>query len=232
MAQSGQTMISHHLILRVAYLHWPLFVEYKVTGLTPYPLGGLYRLPPMTEQHTRVTIWNSFFKLAWTEAKRVFEIENNCQSKDMFDPLGGTLPESEFHVLAAVVLCNLAIEARANHLIDELVETGKISADLGDAARWLPTKQKWFLIPTLAGVSNRLDSSSGPHQAIAQLCDLRNDFLHVNYQAMKQRLPAPGTMVSYFRRFVEAMEDMNVMLRRERNGPKPEVLKIGQFNCG
>jgi len=86
----------------------------------------------MTDQHNRITIWNRFFKLAWTEAKRVFEVENSCQSKDTFDPLGGSLPEPEFHVLAAVVLCNLAIEARAIHLIDELVEAGKISADLGE----------------------------------------------------------------------------------------------------
>ena len=183
----------------------------------------------MTNQLDRVTIWNSFFKLAWTEAKRVFEIENDCQSKDTFDP--STLPESEFHIVAAVVFCNLAIEARVNHLIDEFVETGKISRDLGEAARWLPTKQKWFLLPTLAGVPNQLDSSAGPHQAIAQLCDLRNHFLHVNYQAMKQHLPAGGTMVSYFSRFVEAMEDMNVVLKRDRDKPKPEVLKIGQFNC-
>ncbi len=185
----------------------------------------------MTDLHNRVWIWNTFFKLAWTEAKRVFEIENRCESKDTFDPLGGTLPDREFHVMAAVVLCNLAIEARANHLIEELVEEGKISPDVGEAARWLPTKHKWFLIPALAGIPASLNSASGPHQAIAQLCDLRNDFLHVNYQGLKQRLPAAGTMLSYFRRFVEAMEDMNVVLKRDRNGPKPEVLKIGQFSC-
>ena len=184
----------------------------------------------MTDPSDRVAIWNSFFKLAWLEAKRVFEVDKNCRSAQTFAP--GTLPEDQFNVLAAVVLCNLAIEARANHLIEELIEDGKITPDVGQAARRLPTKHKWFLLPALAGVPAGLSSSSGPHQAVAQLCDLRNDFLHINYKLMKERLPQPGTLLSYFQRFVEAMEDMNVVLQRDRpNGPLPLVLDMGKFHC-
>jgi len=184
----------------------------------------------MTDPSDRVAIWNSFFKLAWQESKQIFEIDKGCQCKDIFDPLGGTLPDDQFHVLAAVVLCNLAIEARANHLIEELIEDKKITVDVGEAARWLPTKQKWFILPALAGIKADISSSAGPHQAVAQLCDLRNDFLHVNYKGMMERLPTPNTLVSYFQRFVEAMEDMNVVLGRNRpNGPRPQVLKMGKF---
>jgi hypothetical protein len=38
--------------------------------------------------------------------------------------------------------------------------------------------------------------------------------------------------VSYFERFVEAMEDMNVVLLRDRpNGPLRQVLDTGKFHC-
>jgi hypothetical protein len=108
---------------------------------------GIQEVRERTEPSDRVAIWNSFFKLAWLEAQRVFEIDKNCRSIDTFMPQGGTLPDDQFHVVAAVVLCNLAIEARANHLIEELIESGKITADVGQAARLLPTKHKWFILP-------------------------------------------------------------------------------------
>ena len=178
----------------------------------------------------RVTIWNSFFKLAWQEAKCVFEHSRQCTSSDTFAPSGGTLGDEASHVLAALVFCVFSIEARANHLIEELREDGTITADLADAAHWLPPKQKWFLLPALAQKPNRLTATSGPHQAVAQLCDLRNDLMHVRYDRLAEKLPTSQTALSYFARFVEAMEDMNVVLGRHEN-PLPEVLKIGQFQC-
>ena len=184
----------------------------------------------MADHHERVQIWNSFFRLAWGEAKRVFELSNQCEGADSFKPDGGTLPEEEFHILAAVVLCNLAIEARANHLIEELIEAKTIKADVGRAARQLPTRHKWFLLPTLAGSTAQLDAASAPHQAIAQLCTLRNAALHVDYEKLHGRLPNADAMLSYFKHFVEAMEDMNVILKRGgRTGPLPDVLKLGEF---
>lgn len=186
----------------------------------------------MANHQDRVRIWNSFFKLAWREAKDIFELSNNCRSAETFDPAGGVLPSEEFHVLAAVVLCNLAIEARANHLIEELFEAGNISKEVARAARRLPPREKWFLIPTLAGSDVKLSADSGPHQAVAQLCELRNDVVHVDYTRLHGKLPKPNAMLSHFERFVEAMEDMNVILKRaDRDGPLPQVISLGKFEC-
>lgn len=176
----------------------------------------------------RVKIWNSFFKLAWTEAKFLHEASTGTTSAKEFDPLGGTLSEEEFHILATMVLCNLAIEARANHLLDEMVEEGQISRSEGEAARWIPTQYKWFLLPKLAGVTEKLDDTSGPHQAVAQICSLRNNLLHVNYAGLQKQLPKPGAALSLFAKFVEAMEDMNVILGRHKKHQK-EVLELSRF---
>lgn len=159
----------------------------------------------MAAPEQRVTIWNSFFKLAWSEAKHVFELSRKCTSNDEFTPSGGTLGEEASHVLAALVFCVFSIEARANHLIEELCEAGTIGPDLANAARWLPPKEKWFLLPALAGVRTQISSASGPHQAVAQLCDLRNDLMHVRYDQLTAKLPSSKTTLSYFERFVEAM---------------------------
>ena len=183
----------------------------------------------MADADTRVRIWNSFFKLAWSEAKHCFELDHNCQSDSEFEPiLGGTLLPKQHHCLAAITLCALAIEARANHLIDELIENG-LSADTGRAAKWLPPKEKWFLLPSLAGKTAKLSSASQPHQAIAQICDLRNDIMHVKFDEIAKKLPAVGTVEGYFRGFVAAMEDMNIVLGRDITSPRPEVLSKGKF---
>ncbi len=182
----------------------------------------------MVGPDSRVAIWNTYFKLAWEQAKAVHELSTGHSSKDTFRPWGGTLPDGEPEVLAVVVFCTLAIEARANHLIEELIEAGKISKDTGRAARWLPPRERWFLLPALAGSSAQLDSTAGPHQAVAQVCELRNDFLHVNYAALSAKLPTATTVLSYFQRVVEAFEDMNVLLGRIES-PRAEVLRLGRF---
>ena len=57
----------------------------------------------MADADTRVRIWNSFFKLAWNEAKHCFELDHNCQSDSEFEPiLGGTLLPEQHHCLAAI----------------------------------------------------------------------------------------------------------------------------------
>ncbi len=176
----------------------------------------------------RVRIWNSFFKLAWIEANSVFEMASGTKSSKAFSPLGGTLPDQEFHVLALLVLCSLAIEARANHLIEELQEQGKVSPDLAWAAKRLPPKHKWFLLPTIAGVRKTLDAGRLPHQAIAQICTLRNNLMHVDYATLRSKLPNPNMALSWFTAFVEAMEDMNVVLGRVRRARKT-VRALGRF---
>jgi len=183
----------------------------------------------VSDPKERVKIWNTFFKLARKEAESLHEASTGKESSKIDHFLGGTLPDEEFHAFATLVLCNLAIEARANHLIDELEEKGKITEDVAQAARWLRnTEHKWFLLPKLAGKRKRLDSSKGPHQAIRQICDLRNTLLHVNYPRLKRKLPKPDTTLSYFSRFVEAVEDMNVVLGRTKKARK-KVLNIGRF---
>jgi hypothetical protein len=185
----------------------------------------------MAEAGIRVPIWNSFFQLAWSEAKYCFEISHNCTSGSIFEPVdGGTLPPHQHHALAAITLCALAIEARANHLIDELAEQG-LSKDTAQAAKWLPPKEKWFLLPALAGKGAQLSAARAPHQAIAQICDLRNMIMHVKFDEIDRKLPAVGTIESYFKGFVEAMEDMNVVLGRGVPTPRPEVLAKGRFTC-
>jgi hypothetical protein len=182
----------------------------------------------MSDETDRVKIWNTFFKLAWEEAKSVYETSTGRKSSKTFDPLGGTLPDKEFHTLASLVLLNLAIEARANHLIDELEEEDKISKDVAEAARWLSTKQKWFLLPALAKISTTLDSSKMPHQAISKICRQRNRLLHVKYTELKRGPLSPKETLNLFKNFVKAMENMNVVLERI-DKERDEVLEIGNF---
>jgi hypothetical protein len=115
----------------------------------------------------------------------VFELSGQGKSVDVFNVDGGTLPATAAHVLGAITLCNLAIEARVNHLLDEFVEEGKISADVAEAVRWIRTEQKWFMIPYLYGLPDKLDGDQPPHQAIQQLCGLRNNLMHVKFEALK-----------------------------------------------
>jgi hypothetical protein len=92
----------------------------------------------MAAPEQRVTIRNSFFRLAWSESNRVFERSRNCTTNNQFSPSGGTLGEEASHVLAALVFWVFSIEARANHLIEELREAAKIGPDLASTVRWLP----------------------------------------------------------------------------------------------
>jgi hypothetical protein len=184
----------------------------------------------MADAQARVRVWNSFFLLAREQAKRVFETSENCKAQDDWTPQGGTLGNEQINILATLVICNLAIEARINHLIEELLEEGRISTDVADAARRLPTKQKWFLLPALAGKSTTLSASAGPHQAIAELCELRNACIHVSYDQLLKNLPPAKKMLSCFQRFVEAMEDLIVVLERHTQAD-PVILKIGTFRC-
>jgi hypothetical protein len=52
--------------------------------------------------------------------------------------------------------------------------------------------------------------------------------MHVDYAGLRKKLPKPGVMLSNFQRFVEAMEDMNVVLGRV-DEPRRSVLTIGTF---
>jgi len=176
----------------------------------------------------RVKVWNTFFKLARDEAKIVFEKDSNAICRKSFKPPGGFLGDEDFHILATLTLCNLAIEARANHLIDELLEKDILSKDEANAAQHLPPQNKWALLPRLAGKRTKIDFSKPPHSAISQICALRNDLMHVRYFNIKKKLPKAKTLLSYFNNFVLGMEDMNVILKRI-NKPRKAVVNIGSF---
>jgi hypothetical protein len=183
----------------------------------------------MTLAKDRVKIWNSYFKLAWREAGLVYEGSTGKRITKRFQPRGGTLADPDLHVLGTLLLCNLAVEARVNHLIDELVAEGKLTPDEARGAQQLPTQLKWFLLPKLAGINKKLDANSRPHQAIAEICRLRNDLLHVRYASLlSKKLPPPGKVLSLFEGFVEAMEDMNVVLRRHRKAHQV-IIDLGRF---
>jgi len=183
----------------------------------------------LSKEEDRVKIWNTFFKLTWEEASSLYETSKGKECVKTFIPAGGTLPTEEFHRLATLVLCNLAIEARANHLIDELEEQKKINKEVAEAAKWLPTKHKWFLLPSLAKEHKTIDFGKLPHQAISEICDLRNDLLHVKYKSLlTKKLPSSAETLSLFRNFVWAMENMNVILGRISK-ERREVLEIGNL---
>jgi hypothetical protein len=57
---------------------------------------GVIAMPSVKEE--RVKIWNTLFKLAWAEAKSLYEATTGKVSDSLFDPLGGTLPEKEFQI--------------------------------------------------------------------------------------------------------------------------------------
>jgi hypothetical protein len=178
----------------------------------------------------RTRIWNGFFQLAWTEAKCLFEVKNACHSRGTFAPRGGTLNEEQRRVLGTLVFCTLAIEARANHLIQKLLDDRRISEAEADAAQRIATEQKWFILPKLAGRRRRLRADAGPHQSIKEICTRRNALVHVDFARLSNQLPDPGKMLSLFNGFVQAIEDMNVLLGDARR-PRKRVMRLGRFAC-
>jgi hypothetical protein len=178
------------------------------------------------KQH-RVPIWNSFLELAWREANFLSDSIQGKKSDRKLKLKGGTLPDNDYHTLALLVLCNLAIEARANHLIYEAKEKALIAGDVAKAVRWLRTEDKWFILPALARKKRRISSSQMPHQAISQICSYRNDLIHVNYKKLGRKpLPTPKSLISLYNNFVRAMENMNIVLKEKRKERKSVFKKL------
>ena len=140
----------------------------------------------------RVQIWNTFFHQAWLEAKTLHEKSHGSHVTKHFKPKGETPAWNDRAVLALLVQCTLAIEARANHLIDELIKKNEITEAEGRAAQQLPARGKWFLLPRIAGVKTHLSDKTSPHQAIAEICAMRNNLAHVNFKRLRSALPIPA----------------------------------------
>jgi hypothetical protein len=160
----------------------------------------------------RVQFWNSVLDLARAHAVDLSKGGGSISGGRNLK--GGKLSAEQQSSLAVLAFATLAIEARANHLIDELCEKRKIGAGEADAAHRLPPEHKWFILPKLAGRRRSLRDDAPPHQAIKEICAQRNALMHFTFG--KLRLPSRGKMISLFKQFVEAMEDMNVVLGRVR----------------
>jgi hypothetical protein len=176
----------------------------------------------------RVRIWNSFFLEAWTTAKALYDASAATSSRNIFKPQGGTLSDEDKAVLLILTHCTLAIEARANHLIDELVERGRLTDEVAEAVQRLQPRDKWFLLPKLYGSRKTLQKDRPPHQAVAEICSRRNALVHVNIRRLKDQLPKPQKMLSLFEQFGKAIADMNVVLRRTRR-LQQKLVTVGRF---
>ena len=75
------------------------------------------------------------------------------------DLAGARLSEEKETILATLAFCTLAIEARANHLIDRELEKKTISQSVRNAAVRLRPQDKWFLLPRIAGRARDLDDA-------------------------------------------------------------------------
>lgn len=183
-------------------------------------------MPPLTDPVDRVRIWNSYLTEAYLSAKRLSE----CDEANDYPPLeldGGVLSTTEHYSLMTVLTAVLAIEARANHLIHELHDEGRINKSLRDAAARLPTRFKWFLIPKLAGSRRDLDPGIMPHQAVSELCGHRNEFVHVTFgRRILDRLPSRERVLRLYNGFVTAMEDMNVVLGKTERRREAVINKL------
>jgi hypothetical protein len=174
----------------------------------------------------RAQIWNTFFALAREQAEALHKQPAGPSVGTPFDARGG-LSAEQSRILATLAFSALAIEARANHLLEELGEGGVLGDDEVRAVRYLPSQVKWTLLPRLSG-KTAIDASKAPHQAVFEICKLRNALIHVDYKGLKNNLPVRTKTLSLFRGFVEAMEDMNVLLGRVP-APRAQVLKLGHF---
>lgn len=173
----------------------------------------------------RVNIWNSYFAEAREAAEKVKRIENDESVPVPKSQLeGGVMSPREHWVAQLILRCVLAIEARANHLISEANEYKKISEKRKDALLHLRTDYKWILLPIATGHRKGIDESKNPHQAVMKMCAHRDKLIHVKFNT-DWKLPGPKEAVNLFNQFVEAMEDMNVVLER-RTEPDNAVLNL------
>ena len=181
-------------------------------------------------------IWNTFFKLARDSAVSLKQFESPSW-KDLgynWDKpgSGGTLDEKDLLKLSLLSWCILAAQARSSHLIQEC--KGKvINNKQAESFSHLNFKQQWLILPVInmkPHSKDKIDFSEYPHKVIKELHDIRNDLFHVNYDILKARLDKidSDTILEYFVQFVEAMEDMNVVLERGITKARPEVLEIAK----
>ena len=189
------------------------------------------------ETEERAKIWNTFFKIARASAVSWKQFESPSWKDPGYSwdkkERGGTLGEEDMLKLSLLSWCILAAQARSSHLIQEC--KGKFINDKqAESFSHLNFKQQWLILPVIymkPHSRDKIDFNEYPHKVIKELHDIRNDLFHVNHDMLKARLDkiASDKLLDYFVHFVEAMEEMNVIL--ERGGIKkarPEVLEIAK----
>jgi hypothetical protein len=177
----------------------------------------------------RVQISNTFLVEARRLGEQLFELRTGTRIKKIFHPRGGTLNAEKSVVLSLLAYSALIIEARANHLVDALVDANRVSNGTAHAARWLNPLQKWLLLPTLYGSRRQIDTTKYPHKAVAEICGYRNDIMHVKFKGLATKLPSGAHMLTLFEQLTIAVADLNLILRRDRR-PQKRLIAIGRFS--
>ena len=184
----------------------------------------------------RVKIWNTFLKFARDSAASLKQYE--CPSWQ--DPgynwnkpgSGGTLGEEDMLKLSLLSWCILSAQARASHLIQECKEEKYIDDKQAESFSHLNFKQQWLILPVIKmkpHCKSKIDFKKYPHMVIKELHDIRDNLFHVNHNQLKKQLDKidSDTVINHFINFVDAMEDMNVLLERGgRKEPSQAVLEI------
>ncbi len=184
----------------------------------------------------RVKIWNTFLKFARDSASALKKYESSSWQDPGYSwdtpKAGGTLVEKDMLKLSLLSWCILAAQARSSHLIQECKEENFIDDNQAESFSQLNFKQQWLILPVIKmkpHAKSIIDFKQYPHRVIKELHKLRDNLFHVNHDKLKKQLDniKPDELLDYFVNFIEAMEDMNVLL--ERGGLKkarPEVLGI------
>jgi hypothetical protein len=164
---------------------------------------------------SRVEVWNSYFCVAYEFAKK---LKNGDEPKC---PIleGGLLPPEKHYALMTVLHLALAIEARSNHLLHELKEEEVINKKLRDAVRNVRAEYKWAILPLLKK-KEKINFDRKPHNAILEICLLRNNLIHLSYNDEKfiEKIPNKNKTLQLFNSFIDAREDLDVILGRVEPG--------------
>jgi hypothetical protein len=163
------------------------------------------------EPENRVEVWNSYFCEAHEFAKKLKnDNEPGCPTMK-----GGILPSEKHYSLMTILHLALAIEARSNHLIHELNDEEIINKKLRDAVRNVRAEYKWAILPLLKK-KEKINFDRKPHNAILEICQLRNNLIHLSYNDEKfiDKIPNKNKTLQLFNSFIDAEEEMNVILGR------------------
>lgn len=179
----------------------------------------------MTDSSDRVMMWNSYLAEARNNARKLEESSDISDISDI--PLeGNTLsPEAHYSLMTILHIAH-AIEARTNHYLHELEETGKVTKKERDALKWLNIKNRWILLPRIACVDEHIDLDKWPHLAVSRIHKLRNKYFHVKFEEKRivREIPKKNETLQLYNMFIEAQENMNVVLERI-DAERPDVLK-------